>query len=227
MNPAFLCRFLLLMIFAASAYAQETVFNVPSGDVLQKAKAYGELDIAYKRSDGSAGFAPRFVVGIGKKVELGLNVNGLTTDGHQTILTPAIKWRAYSNENGLSFLLGDEFFVPVQNRTYGAGNYFYAEFVKSWRTQTRATFGAYHFTPPVVADGQRAGGQFAIEQPVGKSFTVAADWYTGNHALGYLTTGVIVKLTQKLTWYVSYQIGNSGVTNGNHQFLTEFGWNFN
>lgn len=228
MNRAVLSGLLVLTILPLSAYAQETIFNVPSGDILQKGKAYSELDIAYKHSDGSVGLTPRFVAGIGKNIELGLNVNGLTTaDGLQTTLTPAIKWKPYSNENGWSFLLGDEFFVPIQNRTYNAGNYLYVEFVKSWRTQTRATFGSYYLTPSVVAAAQRAGGQFAIEQPVGKSFTVAADWYTGNHALGYVTPGVIVKFTEKLTWYLSYQIGNGGVANGNHQLLTEFGWNFN
>lgn len=228
MNRALPSVLLVLTVLPISAYAQETVFNVPSGDVLQKDNAYGELDISYKHSDGSVGFTPRFVVGIGDSVELGLNVNGPTTaDGPQTTLTPAIKWRPYSNENGWNFLLGDELFLPVQNPTYHAGNYFYAEFVKSCHTQTRVTFGAYHFTPSVVAAAQRVGGQFAIEQPVRKSFTVAADWYTGNHALGYITPGAIVKLTERLTWSLSYQIGNGGAANGNHQFLTEFGLNFN
>ncbi len=227
MNRALLSPLLILTILPISSYAQETVFNVPSGDVLQKGKAYSELDITYKYSDGSVGLTPRLVVGIGESLELGLNVNGLTTpDILRTTLAPAIKWKPYAKDRW-SFLLGDEFLVPIQNRTYNVGNYFYAEFVKSWHTQTRATFGAYHFTPSVVAAAQRAGGQFAIEQPVSKSFTVAADWYTGNHALGYITPGIIVKLSEKLTWYVSYQVGNGGAANGNHQFLTEFGWTFN
>lgn len=227
MNRALLPSLLFLTILPISASAQETVFNVPSGDVMQKGKAYSELDVSYKHSDRSVGLTPRFVVGIGGNVELGLNVNGLTAeDTPSTTLTPAIKWKPYG-KNGWSFLLGDDLFLPVQNRAYSAGNYFYAEFVKSWQTQTRVTFGAYHFTPSVVAAAQRIGGQFAIEQPLSKSFTVAADWYTGNHALGYVTPGVIIKLTQKLSWYGSYQVGNRGVAKGNHQLLTEFGWNFN
>ena len=71
------------------------------------------------------------------------------------------------------------------------------------------------------------GGQFGLEQPVNSRLTLAADWYTGHHALGYVTPGVIVKLTSRITWYGSYQIGNGAVANGNHQFLTELGWNFN
>ena len=92
---------------------------------------------------------------------------------------------------------------------------------KTWRKKTRATFGAYDFTHRVVSTGQRAGGQFAIEQPAGARITLAADWFTGNHSLGFVTPGVIVKITSKITF------GNRGVLSGNHQFLFELGWNIN
>ncbi len=217
------------LILLGSVHAQQTIFNVPSGDVLERGKTYGELDATYRHSDSAAGFTPRFVAGIGRRVEVGLNVNGLGTSGDpQTILTPTIKWKAYDGgSNGWAFLVGDDLFFPVQNRTYNAGNYVYAEFTKTWRTQTRVTFGAYDCTRHVVAAGNRGGGQFAIEQPLHKRLTLAADWFTGHHGLGFVTPGVIVKVTSKLTWYGSYQIGNHAVSSGNHQFLTELGWNFN
>jgi hypothetical protein len=219
----------LLLGSACAARAQQTVFNVPSGDVLDRGKLYGEFDATYKHSDGSAGFTPRLVVGVGHRIEVGLNVNGLGTPADlQTTLSPTIKWKAYDGgSNGWAFLLGDDLFIPVQNRTYDAGNYVWAEFTKTWKTKTRATFGAYHFSPNVVAAAQRTGGQFAIEQPIGNRMTLAADWYTGDQALGYFTPGVIVKLTSKLTWYGTYQVGNGNVKAGNHQFLTELGWNLN
>ena len=218
----------LLVAAASGARAQETIFNVPSGDVLDRGKVYGELDITYRPDDGSAGYTPRVVVGIGHRIEIGLNLNGLGTPGpEQAAPTPTIKWKAYDGgNNGWAFLVGDDLFLPAQNRTYRAGNYVYAEFTKTWKTKTRITFGAYHFTRNVVAPVQRAGGQFGIEQPVNSRLTLAADWYTGHHALGYVTPGVIVKLTSRITWYGSYQIGNGAVANGNHQFLTELGWNF-
>ncbi len=226
-------RFLTVLATAffllGSAFAQETVFNVPSGDILAHGKTYGELDLAYQYSGGLASYTPRVVVGLGKRVEAGLNINGMGTPGDlQTTLTPTIKWKAYDGgKNGWAFLVGDNLFLPVQNRTYNAGNYLYAEFTKTWRTGTRATFGAYHFSRNVVANAQRAGGQFAIEQPVGSRLSVAADWYTGNHALGYFTPGVVLKLTPKLTWYGCYEIGNHGASSGNRVFLAELGWNFN
>jgi hypothetical protein len=219
-----------ILVLLNHADAQQTIFNVPSGDVMDEDKVYGELDVAYKGSDNSvAGFTPRVVVGIGRRIEVGLNVGGLTTPvDPQTILSPTMKWKVYDGgSNGWAFLVGDNVFLPVQNKTYDSGNYVWAEVTKTWNTRTRVTFGAYHFSRDVVALAQRAGGQFAIEQPIGTRITLAADWYTGAHALGYVTPGVVVKLSPKLTWYGSYQIGNRGASDGNHQFLTEIGWNFN
>ncbi len=209
--------------------AQETVFNVPSGDVLDRGKLYGELDITANHSTSSGSFTPRIVLGIGHRVEAGLNVNGIAAPGPvQTTITPTVKWKAYDGgDNGWAFLVGDDVFFPVQNRAYDVGNYVYAEFTKTWNKSTRVTFGAYDCSNHVVASGNRAGGQFAIEQPINKKLTLAADWFTGHHALGFITPGVIVKITQKFTWYGTYQIGNSGASNGNHQLLMELGWNLN
>ena len=56
---------------------------------------------------------------------------------------------------------------------------------------------------------------------------LAAEWYTGNHAAGYVNAGAMWKLTTKFTLYTAYQVGNAGVAAGNHQFLWELGYNFN
>jgi hypothetical protein len=216
-----------LVLSATSAKAQETVFNVPSGDVLSRGKVYFEFDATYMPRTATRSFTPRIVAGVGNQIEIGLNVNGLSAPGNpQATLIPTIKWKAYDGrENGWAFLIGDDVFLPVQNRTYRAGNYAYAEWTKTWRTKTRATFGAYDFTTSVVASGNRAGAQFAVEQPITGRFTLAADWYTGDQALGYVTPGLIIKATSKLTLYGTYQIGNHRVSAGNHQALVELGWN--
>jgi hypothetical protein len=124
-------------------------------------------------------------------------------------------------------MLGDDVFIPAQNRNYNAGNYFYGEFAKTLKTQTRLTFGAFDFTANVVASGNKAGGQFGIEQPINKRVTLAADWFTGHHGAGYFTPGAAIKLSSKATAYTAYEIGNSGASNGNHLLLIELGWNFN
>jgi CheY-like chemotaxis protein len=66
-------KFLLLLLVVprvCSAYGQETVFEVPSVDILDKGKIYGELDGTFRFSDSLATFTPRVVVGIGAHVEV-------------------------------------------------------------------------------------------------------------------------------------------------------------
>jgi hypothetical protein len=221
---------LLLVVFPIRvAYAQETVFDVPSADILDKGKVYGELDGTVRVADPLATFTPRIVVGIGHQIELGVNFDGLSApDVGELEISPTAKWRIWkARTSGWSFLVGDDLFFPVYQRSYDAGNYAYAFFSKEWKRRTRIGFGGYDFTRSVVATGNRAGGQFTLEQVVNKRLTLAAEWYTGNSSVGYVNTGAVIKLTQKLTLYTAYQIGNSGVTTGNHQFLWEIGYNFN
>jgi hypothetical protein len=212
-----------------AAHGQETIFNVPSGDVLDRGKVYAEFDLTYRPEDGAATYTPRVVVGLGHCIEAGLNLNGIGTPAPvATTPTIAVKWKAYDGRrNGWAFLVGDDFFIPVQNRGYVAGNYVYGEFTRTLKTATRLTFGGYHFSRDVVAAAERAGGQFGIEQPVAGRVTLAADWYTGKHALGFVTSGLIFKITSRLTCYATYQLGNVAVSRGNHQFLFEVGWNLN
>ena len=213
---------------------QQTIFNVPTTDVLQKGRVYLELDASLKPTDGDrvskySSFVPRVVVGAGKGIEFGLNVTGNVQPGpDSTTLVPTIKWRPYHNEDsGWSIVVGDNVFVPVRSRTYNAGNYVYAEMSKTLENGTRVTFGAYDFTRNVVASANRAGGQFGFEQPINPKITFAADWFTGKHAAGYFTPGVIFKLGTKVTGYVSYSIGNTSAAKGNHFFLLELGCNVN
>src|SRR5205814_10404556 len=70
--------FLTLCRALTVARGQQTVFNVPTTDVLDKGKAYFELDISAKPNNSDAlnkfsSFVPRVVVGAGGRVEVGLN----------------------------------------------------------------------------------------------------------------------------------------------------------
>lgn len=233
--PSLLLTILLVSVAGLTAHAQQTVFNVPSADVLDRGKVYFEFDATYKFNNETAvsrfsSFVPRIVVGAGGRVEVGLNLVGNIQPGPDaTTLVPTIKWKAYDGgDNGWAFVIVDNVFVPVRNRSYDAGNYVYAQFGKTFSTKTRLTFGGYHFTENVVAPGaQRAGGQFAIEQPVADKFSVAADWYTGKHASGYFTPGFSFKPHPKVTGYFGYSIGNTNVKNGNHFFYSAIGINLN
>lgn len=232
-----LSAFVLIVVVicvAGTAHAQQTIFNVPSTDVLPRGNLYGELDVSFKPNGSDvlnkfSSFVPRIVVGVGGRVEVGLNVTGNIQPGPDTTtLVPAVKWKPYQGkDNGWAIVIGDHLFFPVRNRAYRAGNYFYAEVSKTFKTGTRLTAGGYDFTKNVVAPANRAGGQFGFEHPLSKKATLAADWFTGKHSAGYFTPGVVFKIGPKATGYAGYSIGNQNPSRGNHFFLLELGYNFN
>jgi hypothetical protein len=227
-----LLRFVALgvaLLGAKSVFGQETVFNVPSADVLNKGQVYFEQDGTVRPVNVFATFTPRIVVGVGGQIEVGVNFDGLSAPTVGELeLSPTIKWLVWkSADSEWTLHVGDDLFFPVRDRTYDAGNYVYAALGKKWKHGTRVTAGAYDFTKNVVATANRAGGQFTVEQTLGSRVTVASEWYTGNTATGYVNTGAVIKVTQKLTGYAAYQLGNAGISKGNHQFLWELGYNFN
>ena len=235
-----LIRRIVLLIVALCApanhgNAQQTVFNVPTTDVLDKGKVYFELDLSAKPNDSTSldkfsSFVPRLVVGTGHGVEVGLNVTGnIQTGPDSTTLVPSIKWKLYDGgDNGWAIVAGNNLFIPVRNRTYDAGTYSYSMAQKTFNQSTRVGFGGYFFSSNVVAaNANRGGGQFTLEQPLNKKITIAADWFTGRHSAGCLTPGVIFKAGSNITGYASYSIGNHNASRGNHFFLLEFGYNFN
>jgi hypothetical protein len=223
-----------LFFSSGNLRAQQTIFNVPTTDVLDRGKVYAELDVSFKPVDSDAlakfsSFVPRLVVGAGGRVEIGLNLTGNIQPGDDaTTLVPTFKWKPYQGkDNGVAIAVGDNVYLPLRNRTYNAGNYVYVEISKTFNSGTRLTAGGYDFTRNVVAAANRAGGQFGFEQPVNKKLTIAADWFTGKHSAGYFTPGIVFKVGPKVTGYAAYSIGNQNPSGGNHFFLMEVGYNFN
>jgi hypothetical protein len=224
-----------LLLPASNVRAQQTVFNVPTTDVLDKGKVYFELDISAKPNDSDAlnkfsSFVPRLVVGAGSRVEVGLNILGNIQPGpDSTTLVPNIKWKFYQGkDNGWAIVAGAHLHVPVRNTAYNVGTYDYVQTSKTFKSGTRVGFGGHFFSKNVVAaNANRAGGQFTFEQPVTKKLNFNADWFTGKHAAGYVTMGAAYKLTGKLTGVAAYSIGNANASKGNHFFYFELGYNFN
>lgn len=227
--------FSIFLLFATQGFAQQTILNVPSVDVLEKGKVYLELDVAFKPNNQPAqrrfsSFVPRAVWGVGGNVEFGLNLIGNVQPGEDvTTLVPAGKWRFFQNKKkDFSLVFGNNFYIPVRrNKTYNFGTYTYIEAAKTLHT-TRLTVGAFIFSKSVVAPrAARGGGQFAIEQTINQKFSVSADWISGKHSNGYFSSGAIYKFKPNLTGYFSYSIGNANASRGNHFFLFELGYNIN
>ena len=222
----------LICLFALTSLAQQTIVNVPSTDVLGKNEYYFEFDALFKTDKDPnnvlnkfSSFVPRVVAGVGKNIEVGLNVTGnIQPAADATTLMPTVKVKFYEKK-GWALVGGDHVYIPVRNRAYNIGNYIYLQASKSFKTNTRLTFGGYHTSKNVFAPkAQRAGGQFGFEQTVNSKFSVGADWITGKHAAGYFTPVVTYKPVSKTALYFGYSIGNSGVTQGNHFFYMAVGY---
>jgi hypothetical protein len=226
--------FIFALLLSIQASGQQTIFNVPTADVLDRGKVYVELDAAFKidRRDQFgrfSSFVPRLVVGVGNKVEVGVNVTGNIQPGSDsTTIVPTVKWKFYENEESKVALFGGtNVYIPVRNRAYNIGSYSYVAVAKTI-DKTRLTAGAFVASKNVFApNAVRSGGQFGIEHAVNDKVSLAADWITGRHASGYVTPGVIYKPHPKVTTYFSYSIGNDKAAAGNHFFLFELGYNFN
>lgn len=225
----------LAAVFAINTVAQQTIVNVPSADVLDKGKVYVEFDASYKFDKNAnnvvgrfSSFVPRVVVGIGNKIEVGVNVLGNIQPGADaTTIVPTIKAKVYDKESW-SIVTGANIYIPVRNRAYNIGSYTYVQASKSLKSNTRLTFGGYHASKNVFASqAQRAGGQFGIEQSINSKFSIGADWITGRHAAGYVTPVLTYKPHPKVAIYQGYSIGNSDLNRGNHFFYTAVGINLN
>ena len=225
---------LFSVLLHGNASAQQTIFNVPSTDILDRGKVYFELDAAFKVNNQRdvrrfSSFVPRLVVGVGGNVEVGLNVNGNIQPGADaTTLVPTVKYRFYQNaKKDVSVVAGTNVYIPVRNRAYRIGSYSYINASKTFNEKTRLTAGGYFYSKNVVAAKSRAGAQFGFEHTVNPKFIVAADYLTGKHANGYFTPGFFYKPTPKVTGYFGYSIGNDNARGGNNFFLFEVGYNFN
>ncbi|MEP7074434.1 MAG: hypothetical protein ABI878_01380 [Acidobacteriota bacterium] len=225
---------IFLLVSIQLTRGQQTIFNVPTTDVLDKGKLYAEVDASFKFNNQDAlgkfsSFVPRVVVGVGGNVEVGLNVTGNIQPGaDSTTLAPTVKWKFYQNEKkDFALIAGTSVYIPIRNRAYNVGSYSYVGGSKTF-DKTRLTAEGYVASKNVFAtNAVRAGGQFGVEQTLDGKFTLAADWITGNHSSGYFTPGIIYKLHPKVTTYWGYSIGNVDATRGNHFFLFEFGYNLN
>lgn len=219
---------------AVFASAQQTIFNVPTADVLGRGQVYVELDASFKIHSQTAlnkfsSFVPRVVVGAGHNFEVGLNLTGNVQPGaDSTTLSPTVKWKFFENKKkDTALIAGTNLFIPVRNRSYNLGTYSYLGGSRTIK-KTRISAAGYVASKNVFASNAvRGGGQFGLEQSVNKKLTFAADWITGKHAAGYFSVGPIYKPHPKVTAYLSYSVGNAGARLGNHFFLFELGYNFN
>jgi len=220
-----LLSLLAVLCIASAAHSQQTVFNVPSADVMDKKATYFEYDAVAGDTSLSLASTPRMVHGMGHGIETGINVTSFNVPTAQSVaLVTTAKWKFYDNPaHGLSLFAGDHVYRPLTQRTYRIGNYTYLSFAKTHKN-TRVAAGVYDFTAKVIDRANRAGIQASIEQAVTPKLSLATDWYSGHTGAGYVTPGFSYKLTPSVSVMAGMQMGNSGLLSGNHSVLVVVGW---
>ena len=225
---------LLMLLPKSVAVAQSTLFNVPSTDVVAKKKVYLEFDfLSHFGSHADGGFqiyAPRAVFGIGKGVEVGLNLTAVDAfaPDQPIYISPNAKWQFYNNEeNGVAISAGGLLYTPIAHRA-GADTFGFVYSVVSKKVKSdygpRLTGGGYAL--PGLADGAgtKGGAIVGYEQPLAKKVTFVTDWFSGKNAFGYVTPGFSFTLPKSSLLNVGYSIGNRG--RGNNALFVYYGITF-
>ena len=221
-----LCSFaIFLLIFLVNlppVQAQSTLFNIPSTDVVPEKKVYVEFDFlahleSYRKS-GFQAYIPRAVYGLGKKVEIGLNVAFTKSATPNSVeIQPNIKYQAYQSEKyGVAVSTGAILYAPVTRRrgtnTFG---FLYANVSKQFKGTygARLTGGGYGLVNRASGNGSKGGALIGIEQPLSAKVKFVADWYSGKNRFGYVTPGISIVTGKTSALYAGYSIGNSGRKN--------------
>lgn len=198
-----------------AAWAQQTIFNVPSADVTPKGKVYLETESQFRPwKPNRFWLGTQYgAVGIGHNTELDvtlLNVSSPASGtaalgvGFKTAI-PLFKKRLPRQE--LKVTIGE--LMPISLRGDGVGNWTYVHLSgRLPKLNTRVTAGVSTGTRQIF--GRTTVGFIGgIEHPVTKRFTLIADWFSGTQNNGYFIPGFSYLLPKNFYFFGGYQIPNT------------------
>lgn len=219
-----------LALCARTVSAQSTLFNIPTTDVVDKARVYFELDYLAQlpkpedlldgpSADRLHAIVSRLVVGLGGNVEVGANLATYHLgDTENVSVQPNLKWRFLHTDHGLAAAAGAILYVPINHRevadTLGL---VYANL--SLKIDHPYGF-RLHLGPYGVVGasetfaGPEAGVLAGYEQPLHSKVTVVADWLSGKNGFGYFTPGISFSIP-KGAINIGYSFGNDSFADDN------------
>ena len=223
LSSTLLITMALLPLAAGRGYAQQTIYNVPSADVLDAGKVYLETDQYFRPWETDSGRAAnllvRGVVGVGHNVEVGINTGPFDyIHRNNPFIVFTGKWRPFLLEFGdkknpgtfglyggahLGVGLGEDVRGDFHNLNYGAMS------LKVPRLETRIGVGPYFATRAVFGGHSRGGLLATFEQPISgiDGLVLATDWFSGRG--GYVTSGLIYT-RDPFIFYLGYGFANAG-----------------
>lgn len=229
--------FLILVGCSSQVLAQSTIFNIPTTDTVSKGKAYAEFDFLPQIPGGDSSriyiYNPRLVVGLPGNVEVGVNfpitnVKASGTSASNGYFQPNLKWKFYNNEKaGVALAAGALLNTPINNRdvqdSWGMVYGLVSKKVKSSDYGPRFHAGVFGVVSanqdtdkgPVSFAGRRAGAILGYEQPLSKTVSFVADWFSGKNNLGYFTPGISIVLPKNGLFNAGYSFGNDSFADSN------------
>ena len=210
---------LLFFTLEIKALAQQTIFNVPSADLVDKGMIFFQHQSTFSGSFGQ--FDNNFVYGLGKHSEIDLTIYDV---GTRSVNSPLIAFGFKSvfplhKRSETKFTIGH--LIPVSVLGHGVGGYSYSHLSTVLpKIKTRITTGIAIGTTTIF---ERDTVSFiaGIEQPITKKFGFAADWYSGKHSNGFFIPGFYYYVKPKTIISGGYRLRNNK-TNGGNGFILEF-----
>ncbi len=207
-----------VLFLGSKALAQQTLFNVPSVDVLEKGQIFLQHESQFSGDFGL--FTDYASLGVGKYTELDLTLFGVGTENiRNEVLGVGFKTALpIHKESETKFTFGN--IIPVSLRGNGAGGYAYSHLsTRLPKLKTRLTSGILVGTTTLF--GRDVVCYIAgVEQPITKRFGLVMDWHSGKHANGFLIPGFYYSFGQNITLWAGYQIPNNRA-NGDNGFVIE------
>lgn len=226
--------FSVLFVCSYAVSAQSTVINTSSTDTLDEGFFYIEADFSAHfdkyRNGGFQSYGSRMVYGIKRKFEVGTNFF-YSRDGSRPApkeFQANAKWQPYQNErHKIAFSTGIQLYVPLDksagSRPFAVVNGNTSKVFSPTRG-TRVTAGFYRVVGAESDFGTKSGATLAVEQPISRKFSFAADWSSGNNRFGYSAAVLNYNFTPRQFVAGGYNFGNTG--RGNNSFLVYYGYTF-
>ncbi|MDB5242424.1 MAG: hypothetical protein JWP57_3049 [Spirosoma sp.] len=224
MKPIYLSIILLILTIGIyNANAQQTYFNVPSSDIVDKHKVAVQQQVNIGESLRSA---TTFNYGIGREWEVGLNVNNLDylpderrfSRNDSTLQEPygplllINTQKAFDIVKNLRVAIGAQGGMNLSPRNQPRlVGYLYTNLAGSLQDEHyKWSLGAYTANPRYTGEGPRAGFQAGFDAGIFyQKVHVLGDWISGSHGLGQLVLGAEVYLGKHVPLAVGWQRTNS------------------
>ena len=207
-----------ILAFGNKAFAQQTIFNVPSADVTEKGMTFVQHESQFSNKFGLHTEYGAF--GIGKNTEIDITLFGVgTRDVRNEVLGIGFKKSIPLHEKSETKLTFGSL-LPISLRGDGVGGYFYSHLsTRLPKINTRITSGVFVGTTTLF------GRDFisnisGIEQPITKRLSIVMDWYSGKHSNGFLIPGFSYDLGRQTVLWTGFQIPNNRA-NGRKGFVIE------